>query len=140
MIRPVGMTDPLTAPHAGNGVRRTEGRGFSVPEEAPSAEAPAETSAVGALEAMLALQEAAAEPPAGARDRAARERGRQMLALLRKLQAALLGALGAPEPALLDDLAASLEGLPEAEDPELREAVAGVALRVRIELARWGRR
>lgn len=142
MIRPVGSSDPIVPPAEHQTLRRPGGNGgvFTVPEEIAVPKEAARAQEVAPLEAMLALQEVGEGPAGISRDREARERGRRMLALLRRLQAALLGPAGRPDPALLETLGASLADLPEAEDPALREAVGAVALRVRIELARWGRR
>jgi Class II flagellar assembly regulator len=78
------------------------------------------------------LQEQGAESE---RDAGARRRGGAMLDELRALQADLLR--GAADPARLARLARLAEGETGA-DPGLREAVAGIALRARVELARLG--
>jgi|BEDMetMinimDraft_2_1075160.scaffolds.fasta_scaffold03228_4 hypothetical protein len=139
MIRPVDFSGPITPSAGRSTVRRKEGaQTFALPEETAEASGAAGAGEVVPLEAMLALQEAAGEPRTSSRDREAKERGRHMLALLRRLQAALLAPGGqAGSEGLLEKLAASLDGLPEAEDPSLQAALEAIALRVRIELARW---
>ena len=110
------------------------GTGFTVPSgqtDSPAATtAAAETPGV-ALGGMLALQEAES---ASVRDREARRHGQDMLAELLKLQRALLE--GRLDPALLHRLAALAGDVPVAADPALRQAVAEVVLRARVELAR----
>ena len=110
--------------------RRADGKGFQVPEEAPQA-SPASAAGPIGLAALLALQDEE-EPP---RDRAARRQARALLAELDALHAALLGAGGFTG---LARLAALLDAMPDqAADPALRDAVADIALRARIELARY---
>jgi hypothetical protein len=81
---------------------------------------------------MLALQEAGAEP---VRDRAARRHGQAMLQLLAALQRAMLQGVGGDE-AELTRLASLSAEVPVASDPALRQAVAAIALRASVELAR----
>ncbi len=100
--------------------------GAAEAEGAQGAERAAPTSAIG----LLALQESA---PAAERDARARRRGDSMLDELAGLQRDLLR--GRTDPARLRRLLALIEGEPAA-DPGLAEAVAGIALRVRVELAR----
>ncbi len=114
--------------------RKTAGKtDFALPSEAASETArPAASAAAGGLEAMLLLQEASGE---GAEDRGARRHGREILNALAALQRALLAAQGSEEA--LAELAALAEASPaEAHDPALRAAVAAVALRAKVELAR----
>ena len=119
-----------TAQGVGRGTPR--GAGFSVPsgraEGATATTAAAEVSLGG----MLALQEQAESGLV--RDRAARRHGLAVLEELARLQRALLG--GRIDPTALRGLAALAETVPEAADPELRQAVADVVLRARVELAR----
>jgi len=68
------------------------------------------------------------------RDREARRRGQDMLAELLRLQRALLA--GAPDEAALRRLATLATDVPAAADPLLRQAIAEVVLRARVELAR----
>jgi hypothetical protein len=103
--------------------------------------APAAAAGIGGPAALLALQEvgAAVAPAASAdtaaeRDRRARRRGAELLGALRALQLALLEAAAA-DAARLAELAA-LAGAEEAADPVLREAIAAIVLRARVELAR----
>jgi hypothetical protein len=103
---------------------RLGGAGGAAPAEAPAA--PAAALAAG----LLALQEAA---PAAERDARARRRGEALLRALSALQAELLG--GRADPARLEALATLAEG-EQAADPALAEAVAAIALRARVELAR----
>lgn len=110
------------------------GAGFTVPSgpaEAPAGSAAAAETAEVTLGGMLALQEAGS---AEVQDREARRHGQDMLAELAKLQRALLE--GRADPGLLQRLADLAGNVPVAADPALRQAVADVALRARIELAR----
>ncbi len=66
-------------------------------------------------------------------DRAARRRGRDMLAALAELQRALLGGDAGPALARLAVLATEV---PRAFDPGLDAVVSAIALRARVELAR----
>jgi hypothetical protein len=78
----------------------------------------------------MALQEA---EDAAARDRRGAARARDMLKELSAMQAEMLR--GAAEPGRLERLVRLVEG--EApSDPVLADALAGIALRARIELAR----
>ncbi|CAH2599713.1 conserved protein of unknown function [Rhodovastum atsumiense] len=88
-----------------------------------------------ALETMLALQEAEG---AASRDRQARRHAQDILAELAALQRGLLGAGqgGGPDPGALRRLAALAGQVPLAADPALRDIVAAVTLRARVELAR----
>jgi hypothetical protein len=83
------------------------------------------------LAGALALQEFGCEAP---QDRAARRRGYDLLTGLRALHRALLAESPDPEP--LADLARLATQVPEAADPRLREVIAELVLRARVELAR----
>jgi hypothetical protein len=83
------------------------------------------------LVGALALQEFGCEAP---EDRAARRRGYDLLAGLRALHRALLADSMGPEP--LAELAMLATEVPEAADPRLREVVAELVLRARVELTR----
>ena len=83
------------------------------------------------LAGALALQEFGCEAP---QDRAARRRDYDLLAGLGALHRALLADSMGPEP--LAHLAALATAVPEAADPRLREVVAELVLRARVELAR----
>jgi hypothetical protein len=110
------------------------GAGFAVPSgRAPAAKGPAAAAETAelALGGMLALQEAES---GSVRDRAARRRAQEMLEELAKLQRALLAER--PDAAALHRLAELAADVPDAADPGLRQAVADVALRARVELAR----
>jgi hypothetical protein len=92
------------------------------------------------LGSMLAMQEVES---GAVRDREARRRGQDMLAALASLQRSLLDfgsdtgpTTGAGSGSALRQLAALAGQVPQAADPALREAVAAVTLRVRVELAR----
>lgn len=124
----IGPTSPATRPVARAMVR---GAGFRLPAEA--AEAPAAPAAASEvmLGGMLALQEAESW---AVRDREARRRGQEMLAALARLQRALLE--GHRDLPGLRHLAALAEDVPQAADPRLRQALAEVTLRARVELAR----
>jgi hypothetical protein len=122
------------------GRRASQGTGFSIPAEsdasasaaAHEADGVAETSQIG----LLALQEEAAGDTV--RDRAARRRGFDLLSELAALQRDLLG--GGLTGERLERLAGLAEQIPDAADPGLREAVAAIALRARVEVARYGTR
>ncbi len=132
MIRGVGGPP---APAAGASRRRGAAGGFHLPEAAGGAAAKgvAPAMAVG-LSAMLALQEMP-DPAVG--DREAHRHGREMLEELAALQRELLAGVGAnPGPADRRRLARLAGTVPQAADPGLREAVAAIALRARLELAR----
>jgi hypothetical protein len=103
--------------------------------------APAAAVGIGGPAALLALQEAGAAvaPVASAgtaaeRDRRARRRGAELLEALRVLQLALLKEAAADADRLTE--LATLAGAEEAADPVLREAIAAIVLRARVELAR----
>jgi hypothetical protein len=106
--------------------------GFGLPGTGSAAAAA--TSSAGDVAALLALQEGERtrdlEPPA----ERARRRARAALDELRGLQLELLR--GGADPARLERLAELAEAEETLADPALREVVAGVALRVRVELAR----
>lgn len=74
------------------------------------------------------------------RDREARRRGSEMLAVLGRMQ---LGLLGTPGGQAAAEAAAEAIGLlqscPEAADPGLGGAVRAIAVRLAVELARSGR-
>lgn len=100
------------------------------------------TGAAG-LGALLALQGVSAGGSAGGpaapaaaamRDAAALDGAQSLLDGLRALQRGMLE--GTTDPGDLGALADRLATLPQAADPELRAAVAAVALRAAIELAR----
>lgn len=112
------------ATRGGGGFRIDGGVADAAGPEA--AERPAAASAIG----LLALQENA---PAAERDARAHRRGEAMLRELAALQRDLLA--GRSDPARLHSLLELTTGEVPA-DPTLREAVAAIALRVRIELAR----
>jgi len=108
--------------------------GFAVspPAASPSGAVTGPMPAVpSTLVGALALQEFGCDAP---QDRAARRRGYDLLAGLRALHRALLADSLDPEP--LADLARLAAEVPEAADPRLREVVAELILRARVELAR----
>ncbi len=108
--------------------------GFNIPEDL--AAAPARASAppsTVSLSALLSLQ-SEAEP---VQDRAARQHGRALLDELNTLHQALLGNFrNFKGLSALKDLATTPPAA--AEDARLRDAVAEITLRARIELARYG--
>ena len=135
VIRGLGA---LRAPSRAAGQARGVG-GFRVPQ-ARTAASSATVGLEGAsgaeevgLAGMLALQEM---PDRDVADRAARRRGQDLLAALAAMQRAMLG-LGDGDGARLEQLAA---GVPRADDPALRDVVAAIALRARIEAARLSMR
>ncbi|HEX5327228.1 MAG TPA: flagellar assembly protein FliX [Acetobacteraceae bacterium] len=115
-------------------VRAHGAEGFSMPTggadgAGESAESVAATPA--ALAGMLSLQELGCEP---AEDRAARRRGYDLLAALSALQRGLLA--DGDDSGLVERLTTLASDVPESADPRLREAVAGLVLRARVELAK----
>ena len=109
--------------------------GFAVsgaPSGAPSPAAAATAEIYpAAMAGLLALQEGVC---GYRRDPAARRAGHALLGALAALQHALLACGG--EAAALARLRALLGEMPSAEDPALMAALAAIALRCRIELAR----
>ena len=124
----IGPTSPAARPAARAPVR---GAGFRLPAAAAEAPVAAAATAEVMLGGMLALQEAQS---GAVRDREARRRGQEMLAALARLQRALLE--GHRDLPGLRRLAALVEDMPGAADPGLRQALAEVTLRARVELAR----
>ena len=123
---------PFAAGRVG-GARGTRPGGFRLPESAREAAATAPAEEVAPL-GLMALQEV---EDATARNRRGAARAREMLRDLSSLQAAMLA--GESDPAALERLARQAEGdVPP--DPVLAEALAGIALRARIEAARHGMR
>ena len=117
----------------GGGARRVGGSsGFAVaPGTADATSGPAAAAAAAPLDGMLLLQQVEDGPT---RDRHARRHGRAMLDALAELQCALLD--GSLDPATVERLAALAQHCPEASEPGLRAALAGISLRVQVELAR----
>ena len=127
----VGRPAVAAAGRARGGVA---GAGFALPPEAGTAAEPAGAASPASLGAMLALQEVSPEP---LRDQAARRHGEALLRLLAALQRAGLAREGEGDgAATLAELDEMVRRVPDAADPALRSAVAAVALRVRVELAR----
>jgi hypothetical protein len=122
---------PATPAIPGAGRQAARGVGFSVPSRPPEAAAGASAPADVVLGGMLALQEAESGT---VRDREARRRGEEILAALSRLQRALLD--GRRDIAALTQLADLAREVPAAADPALRQAVADVVLRARVELSR----
>ncbi|MGG5817973.1 flagellar assembly protein FliX [Falsiroseomonas sp. HW251] len=106
------------------------GGGFSLPAGREAA-GPSVAAGAGAVGALLGLPDATPPEPPEAR---AGRRAHSTLEELRGLQLDLLR--GGNDLARLERLAALAESEDIPLDPGLREAVAGVALRARIELAR----
>jgi hypothetical protein len=116
------------AAQSGTG-RVTRGGGFRLPEAAR--EASGSPAVLGAAPlGLLAVQEA---DDAASRDRRGAARAQDLLKELSALQAGLL--CGGTDPAGLERLARLAEGESPA-DPVLADALAGIALRARVELAR----
>ena len=109
---------------------RAPGAGFHLPASRP--EAPPPGAALGGA-GLIGLQQG--WTPAE-QDDAAGRRGRALLEELARLQRDMLR--GRLDPAGLSRLAAMSEG-EGGHDPELREIVAAIGLRARVELARIGR-
>ena len=94
---------------------------------------PAPVQAYAVQDILLLLQEQQDTP---ARDRRARSHGRQLLDLLARLQVGLL--TDTPTDSAMQQLAALIVKCPDGSDPALQDALAQVALRVRVELAKRG--
>lgn len=109
--------------------------GDTLPSPAISA-----TAASVPLEALLAVQEADAsggKDSCAARDRRAKRHGRALLEALGGLQRGLLSADGSVSPEVLQRLQMLIADPVPAADPALGAVVAQIALRARIELARY---
>jgi len=126
---PIGPMRAATIAGPGAVPARAGAAGFALPAGRPPAAVPALP-----LAGLLAVQEEAVEPPA---DRAARRRGRALLAELSGLQRDLLGA-GVDGARLVRLRALAAEVPPAATDPALAAALAAIVLRARVELARFG--
>ena len=117
---------------------KARGSTFSVADggtrPAPTGTADAEEVAEASLAGLLALQEDAGGGQI--RDREARRRGRDLLAELAALQRDLLA--GPPGTERLARLAGLAAAVPDAADPRLRDVVNAIALRARVETARYG--
>ncbi|MFT8245682.1 flagellar assembly protein FliX [Roseomonas sp. BN140053] len=122
-IRPAFSGVPSRRPGASGGFRLPGGT-----EETGSSATVTAASPLG----LLAVQEEPDDPRA--RNRRAARRATALLDELAGLQAEMLG--GRPDPARLERLAALAEG-EGAIDPALAEVLEGVALRARIEAARY---
>jgi hypothetical protein len=131
-VRPGGPAGAVAPRNAARGGR------FSVADQAAGGSAATATEAEEVAETSLAGLLALQEEVGGGqtRDREARRRGRDLLAELSALQRDLLA--GPPDEARLSRLAGLAATLPEAADPRLREAVNAIALRARVEAARYG--
>lgn len=131
-VSEVRTATPVGGHQGGGGRGGSSGFAVSSPAAAASGALAAPVSAVPAtLAGALALQELGCEAP---RDRAARRRGYDLLAGLRALHRALLADDIDPGP--LTELAGLATEVPDAADPRLREVVAELVLRARVELAR----
>jgi hypothetical protein len=89
------------------------------------------SAAAPSLGGLLALQEMDAPTE---RDRRAHRHAQEMLDELQGLQVEMLGAT--PDPGRLERLAAMVGAIPLASHRGLRDAVASVATRVEVEMAR----
>ena len=131
-ILPVSGSGP---PPRGQSAGKASGGGFSVPSDAAApteARKLAQTASVGAMAAMLGLQDV--DPPLE-RDRRAKSRGEKMLAALKRLQISLLD--GRDPAAISAELSQLSQDAPDAADPHLREAIDDIRIRCAVELARW---
>jgi len=111
----------------------SSGSAFQVPDEPETGTTTAAraTTEVG-LGTLLALQDAP-EPP---QDREARRHGRDLLKELAALHRALLGDAGDFNG--LQALSTLVENAPaDALDPRLRDVIAAIRLRARVEIARY---
>ncbi len=127
-MEPIGGPNGITPPGADPPRHRAGTAGFTMP-----AGRAVLAAAASPLDGLLALQESAAEPLA---DREARRGARALLAELTALQHDILADAVSGER--LDRLGRLAQAVPAAAHPALREAVAAVVLRARIELARFG--
>ena len=123
-----GANVPGSRPARGASVGFRVGGGADEPREASASTGVSAATAMG----LLAVQELG---PAKERNARAFRRGEDMLKELKALQLELLE--GRADPARLTELARLTEGEKPA-DPGLAEAVAAIALRARLELARRG--
>ena len=126
----IGGPDPIQPVRS-----RAAGGGsvFNMPagKSAGGASATRAASEVG-LGTLLALQDAP-EPP---EDREARRHGRDLLKELAALHRALLGDAGDYNG--LEQLSGLVENAPaDALDPRLRDVIADIRLRARVEIARY---
>ena len=108
---------------------RRAGLGFALPEAERAPESAAAGAVTGSL-GLIGLQQGFSDAE---RDDAARRRGNAVLEELESLQLALL--TGRVDPGRLARLAQLAEGESGA-DPALRDILAAISLRARIELAR----
>lgn len=126
MVGRVGSTGGFAAPRRAG----RAGGGFALPRPGGAA-GTAGTAATGAVAALMLTPDSVPGESAGV---AAARHARAALEELRGLQLDLLH--GVEDPTRLRRLAALTESAMAPDDPALREAVAGIALRARIELAR----
>ena len=131
MIGIGGTARPAAGAAAGTRATSRPG-GFRLPGGAAAEAGEASALAGAAPVGLMALQEA--DDPAG-RDRRGHARAQEMLQELAALQAEMLR--GGADPDRLVRLATLAEGEAPA-DPVLADALAGIALRARVELARRG--
>lgn len=132
-IDPTGPQRPASVRRAGaSGGARSDGFAKALSENAPAAQLSG-GGPIGALNAMLALQEV---PDAlDARGRAKR-RGEQVLDLLDRIRVGILaGTLGRAELADLARIVRSRRD--EVDDPRLTEILAEIELRAEVELAKF---
>ena len=108
----------------------THSTGFNVSAGATAA-MPAAVTEIS-LSGLLALQEAGGD---AAQDREARRHGYDLLAELGALQRDLLA--GHPDDVQLQRLGRLADTVPAAADPQLRDIVAAIALRAKIEFVRY---
>ena len=125
------------APVARSGATRGTGA-FRLPDAQAAASGPAVADISGVmLSGMLALQ---SDASGEVEDREARRRGHDLLGALAELQRGLLSeadpAGSAPDPARMQRLETLVRAVPRAADRGLRDVVAAIALRARIEAAR----
>lgn len=127
---PMGTT-ATRGPHSQGIFTVPEGPAPDGAEEATPAAETAGTAAVSRA-SLLTLQEV--DSPTE-RDRRAHRHAEDMLEALKRLQLAMLGT--APHSADVERLTGLLTALPVATHPGLRAAVAAVAIRVEVEIARY---
>lgn len=136
----IGQTRAPSQSGASRGAQARGGSGFSI-SGAPAARGAAGLSgpaSLGAVDALLALQETPASGDAlNAPKRRAIRRGEEMLDILDEIKLALL--MGQLPKAKLSRLVSVVERQQAAfSDPRLREVLDQIELRARVELAKFG--
>ncbi|MFL5336176.1 MAG: flagellar assembly protein FliX [Geminicoccaceae bacterium] len=130
-MRVNGRACPAAATTRGASPGRVSDGAFTLPPAASGSSGVFATAAIGALDAILAVQDQSA---ARERRRRAVRRGHALLDRLEELRTCLIE--GRIEPALLSRLRQDLAVPPEAEEPGLKLVVAEIELRAEVEIAK----